>query len=131
MKNLKIIVPIAALFASCSSEPETVKNIYGVDIEISELNRTRTEAKQLVRNALRDPESAIFRNVVIHGGTVCGESNSRNGFGGMGGWEPFIAMPQVGTVHFLNQGDDTVAPIMEISCARDGGFNEHNQVVRR
>ncbi|MBP7722476.1 MAG: hypothetical protein KA155_08055 [Alphaproteobacteria bacterium] len=48
-----------------------------------------------VRNHLKDPSSAKFRNSVFHRwqGTpvVCGEVNSKNSFGGFGGFQRFIA----------------------------------------
>lgn len=52
-------------------------------------------AQDKVRERLRDPGSAVFRNVrliesrVDGIGAVCGEVNARNGFGGMSGFGPF------------------------------------------
>lgn len=52
-------------------------------------------AMQNVRNSLRDPSSADFRNLAITGriapGVVCGEVNSKNGFGGYSGFRRFIS----------------------------------------
>lgn len=48
-------------------------------------------AKDLVRSKLRDPASARFRNVQWGYSHVCGEVNSRNGFGGYGGFQRFTA----------------------------------------
>jgi len=54
-------------------------------------------AKDGVRARLRDPDSADFRNVGFYsggntgGGAVCGEVNSRNGFGGYTGFDRFVA----------------------------------------
>jgi hypothetical protein len=51
--------------------------------------------KDAIRNQLKDPESATFRNVHFYsgGGTpvVCGEINARNGFGGFTGYERFVS----------------------------------------
>ncbi len=50
-----------------------------------------------IRNQLRDPESAQFRNVRYFGdwtragGVVCGEVNAKNGFGGFSGFHWFTA----------------------------------------
>jgi hypothetical protein len=48
-----------------------------------------------LKNKLKDPESATFRNVEFYsGGSVpvtCGEVNARNSFGGYSGFERFIA----------------------------------------
>jgi hypothetical protein len=42
-----------------------------------------------VRSALRDPGSAEFGEVWTVGDYTCGHVNSRNGFGGMSGMQPF------------------------------------------
>lgn len=53
-------------------------------------------SKDAVRNRLKDPRSAQFRNVVFHAyqGTtpvVCGEVNATNSYGGYSGYQGFIA----------------------------------------
>ena len=49
------------------------------------------DAKNIVRERLRDASSAQFRNVrEVDGGTVCGEVNSKNGYGAYTGFEPFF-----------------------------------------
>jgi hypothetical protein len=56
-------------------------------------------AKERILATLRDPDSAKFENVYLHktvrdGNTVyafCGTVNAKNGFGGYGGAERFIA----------------------------------------
>lgn len=54
--------------------------------------------KDAVRNSLRDPSSAKFQNVKVYRPLpgqdtpiVCGEVNSKNAFGGMTGFQGFIA----------------------------------------
>jgi hypothetical protein len=57
-----------------------------------------TTAKNVVKERLRDPDSAQFRNVGAYRGDpkikypmfVCGEVNAKNGFGGYDGYEPFV-----------------------------------------
>lgn len=50
-------------------------------------------AQQMIRDKLRDPGSAKFRNVrvgpYLNTKIVCGYVNSRNGFGGMTGYQRF------------------------------------------
>ena len=51
-------------------------------------------SKSTVADAMRDPESARFRNIVsykVANGDViiCGEVNARNGFGGYAGYSTF------------------------------------------
>lgn len=52
------------------------------------------KAKKAVASRLKDPESANFRNVEIYRDngsvTVCGEVNSKNGFGGYGEYSRFM-----------------------------------------
>jgi hypothetical protein len=49
-------------------------------------------AKEIIRQSLRDPSSAQFRNVftLLGSNTVCGEVNARNAFGGLTGFQPFV-----------------------------------------
>jgi curved DNA-binding protein CbpA len=49
------------------------------------------EAKDAVRNALIDPDSAKFKNVVVRDrGVVCGEMNAKNKMGGYSGYTKFV-----------------------------------------
>jgi hypothetical protein len=48
------------------------------------------KAKEAIRSGLKDPASAVFTHVAAHDGTVCGEVNSKNGFGAMAGAVPFF-----------------------------------------
>ena len=54
-------------------------------------------AKEVVRERLRDPDSAVFSGLEVLPGDeqtatiICGRVNSRNGFGGMTGPQRFIA----------------------------------------
>lgn len=52
--------------------------------------------QEAVRRMLKDPDSAEFRNVRFHQGKdgvpmTCGEVNSKNSFGGYGGFQRFIS----------------------------------------
>jgi len=52
--------------------------------------------KDAVRAKLKDPDSAQFRNVRFHRGKdgvpmTCGEVNSKNSFGGYGGFQKFVS----------------------------------------
>jgi len=50
-------------------------------------------ALQRLKDSLKDPDSMTTRNisVPVGAGYLCGEVNSRNGFGGMTGYKRFIA----------------------------------------
>ncbi len=52
--------------------------------------------KQAVKKQLHDPSSAKFRNVYFNKGSdgipmTCGEVNSKNSFGGYGGYQKFVS----------------------------------------
>ena len=52
--------------------------------------------KAAVREKVKDPDSAVFRQVFFQAGKdgipmTCGEVNARNGFGGLAGFQRFIS----------------------------------------
>ena len=47
------------------------------------------EAKIAAAKYLIDPDSAKFRNVRLHGTSVCGEINGKNGYGAYAGYKRF------------------------------------------
>lgn len=50
-----------------------------------------TVGQNAVLAHLKDPGSAMFRNVAMGKLAVCGEVNSKNSFGGFGGYQRFVA----------------------------------------
>ena len=52
-------------------------------------------AREAVRAQLKDPSSAIFRNVRKDGSGYCGEVNAKNSYGGYAGFEAFYAFKPV------------------------------------
>lgn len=48
--------------------------------------------KMLVSSTLKDPDSARFRGVKAKWGTVCGEVNAKNSYGGYVGYRRFYAI---------------------------------------
>ncbi|MGN6123959.1 MAG: hypothetical protein ACTHOJ_13490 [Sphingomonas oligoaromativorans] len=57
-----------------------------------------TAAKMNLEAALKDPESAKYRNLFVSrlsggGMALCGEVNSKNGFGGYTGFKGFVVLP--------------------------------------
>ena len=81
-------------------------------------------AKQVVAKALRDPDSAKFRDVTVVApehfdrkkpGTVCGYVNAKNGFGALTGYEPFIVM--AGAIPILDDHTNEFAKLWNQSCA--------------
>lgn len=59
-----------------------------------------SDAKAAIIQKLKDPASASFRDVVYvptaqgTGGTVCGEVNAKNAYGGYVGFTPFFVVGQ-------------------------------------
>lgn len=51
----------------------------------------KNSAIEAVKYHLKDPASAEFRNLKITNTAVCGEVNSKNGFGAMTGFVPFMS----------------------------------------
>jgi hypothetical protein len=122
---MKQFLVVMLLLSGCS---EKVENQFGVPVEVEALNKQRETAKEDVKALLRDPESAIFRNVVVWADSyTCGEVNSRNGFGGMAGYTRFISMGAQGT--FIIGQDPTVEDVIKRSCVREGGFDESNKLL--
>ena len=63
--------------------------------------------KAAVKAQLKDPNSAKFRNVYFHRGSdgipmTCGEVNSKNSFGGYGGYQKFVSAGKPGNT-FLEE----------------------------
>lgn len=63
------------------------------------------KSRDAIRSRLRDPDSADFRNERFYSGgaapVVCGEVNSKNGFGGYSGFQRFIAAGDFPNLAFL------------------------------
>ena len=85
-------------------------------------------AQAKVREMLRDPESARFRNITRHGGVICGEVNSKNGFGGYAGFANFSY--EVTTGKALVDGMDDI-PLAYDTCALARAKEELREIKRR
>jgi len=63
-------------------------------------------AHERVKDALKDPDSAKFRNeFVARDGAVCGFVNAKNSYGGYGGFRRYIVEPD--RVMLDGDGDDS------------------------
>lgn len=79
--------------------------------------------KDAVRAKLKDPDSAQFRSVFFRRGpdgvpVACGEVNSKNSFGGYGGFQKFISAGKA-ELTFLEEemADGEFAPAWNRFCA--------------
>lgn len=88
----KVEAAIAAQTEITAAKPDNKTNNSGESR--SQKNLWIIKTQDGVRNRLKDPGSAEFRNVFFkrHEGTpiVCGEVNSKNGFGGFTGFQHFV-----------------------------------------
>lgn len=64
-------------------------------------------SQEAVREQMKDPESARFRNMKVYDITVCGEVNAKNSYGGYNGFKRFFALG--GTVARVEGGMDNDA----------------------
>lgn len=71
---MRLLIPTALIFAAGAIGAVTVQ-----------------EAKQILADGLKDPDSVKFRNVKLFRatGSVCGEYNAKNSYGGYVGYTPF------------------------------------------
>jgi hypothetical protein len=67
--------------------------------EVRTVNYLASVGKPALEAQLREPSSATYRNVIVTRNpvtaglfTFCGEVNSKNGFGGYSGFEPFVVI---------------------------------------
>ncbi len=90
---ISIAVIVAFLWRSCGSAGDVAAPKAAA---LAEQDAAWAAEMQLrVKATLKDPSSAQFRNVRTYHGSgapvVCGEVNSKNGFGGYGGFQRFVA----------------------------------------
>jgi hypothetical protein len=107
-KNFKavmalVIVGLISLVALCTDSAQDVPSTRKTSAAVKD-SPFADESTQMawigksqkgIKTKLRDPDSAQFRDVRFYSGgptpVVCGEVNSKNGFGGYGGFQRFIA----------------------------------------
>lgn len=77
MKKHILLISFITLIGCAESESRNIQN---------KKNELDLQVQQIVKNNLKDPASAVFRNQV----NVCGEVNSKNSFGGYVGFSRFI-----------------------------------------
>jgi hypothetical protein len=74
-------------------------------------------AQEAVRNHLKDPDSARFRNVTIirvepDGAVVCGEVNAKNSYGGYVGFRRFVVTGD----HVMMDDTTSFAALAHVLC---------------
>lgn len=87
---------------SCSTEPQTDPAVATAQVKVREL--------------LRDPESARFRNISRYGDVVCGQVNSKNGFGGYAGFSDFSYEISTGEARVDDMDEEFAVPLAKSTC---------------
>lgn len=72
-------------------------------------------AKQSVTKDFKDPDSAKFRNIRVVRGSVCGEVNAKNSYGGYVGYKRFVSV--AGVVAWV-EGEDANFAESESMCSK-------------
>lgn len=116
MKSFVIIASALALVASAATAaPAQQKK---TDAE-EQLRQKRIEvAKARILDALKDPESARFKEVYVaaDGETMCGAVNSKNSMGGYVGFQNFM-IEATGRIFFDDSGP-SFPGMIEMACKR-------------
>ncbi|MBD1224936.1 hypothetical protein IC789_09150 [Acinetobacter seifertii] len=89
MKKILLIALFSSLLFGCAKTKEEKLQ--------EERNKLDVMVQQLVRNALKDGDSAKFRNQW----ELCGEVNAKNSFGAYTGFQRFIASKE--KIYFENE----------------------------
>ncbi len=61
-------------------------------LALSNCSAPQVDYEAAVKRELRDPDSAQFSDVVVNVESACGFVNSKNGYGGYAGRQPFIVV---------------------------------------
>jgi len=103
--KLGAAVTIAFVFIGCGSEEGKEK----ISQEVKEL-AWMDKGKTAVRSKLKDPNSAMFKEVFYSksGGVpmTCGLVNSKNSFGGYGGYQRFVSAGKYDLTYLEEQVKD-------------------------
>lgn len=134
-----VLVALVLLVAFCtpdtpdtpSDEPSSTADTQPDENAFDDVSNQRLwiiKSQDAIRGRLRDPDSAEFRETRFYSGgrvpVVCGEVNSRNGFGGYTGYQRFIASGDDQSIAFVasdvEAGDTLDAAWEELCILGDG-----------
>lgn len=71
--------------------------------------------------ALKDPDSAKFRDEILHRDALCGEVNAKNSVGGYTGYRRFVA----GSLFFVIQGE----PVQFDEVVGEAEVNRQTEII--
>jgi hypothetical protein len=133
MRRIVVIVMCALGLAACGKSPTKATAVQSKQPTQAELLTTAAaKAAALVKEQLKDPESAKFRNVRSVpfmgigedvGDVFCGEVNARNAFGGYSGFSDFAVFldkPHKEQVYIVEPGNREAKVWYDLLCFKDG-----------
>lgn len=114
--NKATLISVVALALACGGGGYYVLKVKPVE-----------DAKSVVRDSLKDPSSAVFRDVTVNAknGTACGLVNAKNSMGGYVGMRGFLKT-KAGSVEFEPSGE-----AIGDSAAKIAALQERLEFVER
>lgn len=118
MKTLRVLLCTLFLF-SCPLPAVASEQLSEKDMK-SKMKLWMIKGQEAVKSRLRDPDSAKWGQISFSWGvggvpTVCGQVNSKNGFGGYTGMQEFITVGRSDFTFFATDVDD-FAGLWETMC---------------
>jgi len=124
----KIVIGIVLLFtvgaiANVTRSPQQQQEDDFETARTRWISGNEAASEAAVRRKLKDPESAVFRRMGVMApekfdpkalGTVCGEVNAKNSFGGYTGFSNFVS---VDGLTFMDDGSKAFNRIWDARCA--------------
>ena len=101
LRCLAVLLSLGFVLSACAFVPTAQVAVTRAAIPQSLV----TQAQGDLRNMMKDPESAKFRNAVTYRSAlgdqiICGEYDARNGFGGYSGYETYYYRFRAGALLF-------------------------------
>jgi hypothetical protein len=90
MKIKALLITMAIALIAVQNVDCSVKNSAKKEPSESRDSKTLFLVHEYIKQQLKDPESAKFRNEFVDGGTVVGEFDAKNSYGGYGGYENYL-----------------------------------------
>lgn len=86
-----VVIPVS-LLGSC------VFSMFAPPSTEQTANRMIAEAEVIIKNGLKDPDSAQFDKAHYTGKAVCGLVNAKNGYGGYSGFKRYVVVGPLGAI---------------------------------
>ena len=93
-----LLLVVASVISSCNDNKPNPAEQFASDLQWA--------ARTAVKARLKDPDSAEFGLISVHGKVACGTVNSKNGFGGYSGAKRFVSGGNPATTFFETDSKD-------------------------